>query len=115
MSLIEDAIGRVEHGRVERCDGQPQQFTNFQMKSGLGTEGIFALVAERDGEIVGGVSPKLGADLAAPLLRSGRVEQLAQEVACVAVRAGRDVLRSALSDDGAAACPTLGSHVHDPV
>jgi hypothetical protein len=28
------------------------------MKSGLGTEGIFALVAERDGEIVGGVSPK---------------------------------------------------------
>jgi hypothetical protein len=58
MSLIEDAIGRVEHGRVERCDGQPQQFTNFQMKLGLGTEGIFALVAERDGEIVGGVSPK---------------------------------------------------------
>ena len=58
MSLIEDAIGRVEHGRVERCAGQLQQFTNFQMKSGLGTEGIFALVAERDGEIVGGVSPK---------------------------------------------------------
>jgi predicted N-acetyltransferase YhbS len=32
--------------------GTPE-FTDFQMKAMLGTEGIFALVAERDGDIVG--------------------------------------------------------------